>query len=67
MAAKDHPDYAEELERLEYTKEYMLRLLGETEREAAASRENIRQSMGDLEHLDSSLSYINILTNARFF
>ncbi|EMR06040.1 Helicase IV [Bhargavaea cecembensis DSE10] len=67
MAAKDHPDYAEELERLEYTKEYMQRLLGETEREAAASRENIRQSMGDLEHLDSSLSYINILTNARFF
>ncbi|WP_213423484.1 RNA polymerase recycling motor HelD [Bhargavaea massiliensis] len=67
MGANNHPDYAEELERLEYTKEYMQRLLGETEREAAASRENIRQSMGDLEHLDSSLSYINILTNARFF
>lgn len=67
MAASDHPDYAEELDRLEYTKEYMQRLLGETEREAAASRENIRRSMGDLEHLDSSLSYINILTNARFF
>jgi len=67
MGANNHPDYAEELERLEYTKEYMQRLLGETEREAAKSRENIRQSMGDLEHLDSSLSYINILTNARFF
>ncbi|KZE39855.1 DNA helicase [Bhargavaea cecembensis] len=67
MGANNHPDYSEEMERLEYTKEYMQRLLAETEREAAKSRENIRQSMGDLEHLDSSQSYINILTNARFF
>ncbi|WP_076758443.1 RNA polymerase recycling motor HelD [Edaphobacillus lindanitolerans] len=45
----------------------MEKLLGETEREAEISRENIRQSIGDVEHLDSSQSYINILTNARFF
>ncbi|WP_040229112.1 RNA polymerase recycling motor HelD [Bhargavaea cecembensis] len=67
MSAKDHPDYESEAERLDYTKEYMEKLLGETEREAEISRENIRQAIGDAEHLDSSQSYINILTNARFF
>ncbi|MET3575986.1 RNA polymerase recycling motor HelD [Bhargavaea ullalensis] len=67
MSAEDHPDYGMESERLAYTKEYMEKLLGETQREEEISRENIRQAIGNAEHLDSSQSYINVLTNARFF
>ncbi|MFC4410769.1 RNA polymerase recycling motor HelD [Chungangia koreensis] len=62
-----HPDFEFEIERLTYTKDYMQQLLEESRRDVKSSQENIRQSMADLDYLDSSLSYINILTNARFF
>lgn len=62
-----HPDFEFEFERLTYTKDYMQQLLEESRRDVKSSQENIRQSMADLDYLDSSLSYINILTNARFF
>ena len=62
-----HPDFEFELERLTYTKDYMQQLLEESRQDVKSSQENIRQAMADLDYLDSSLSYINILTNARFF
>ena len=62
-----HPDFEFEMERLEYTKQYMQKLLEESLRDVKSSQDQIRQSMADLDYLDSSLSYINILTNARFF
>jgi len=62
-----HPDFEFESERLDYTKHYMQKLLEESIRDVKSSQEQIRQSMADLDYLDSSLSYINILTNARFF
>ena len=45
----------------------MQQLLEESRRDVKSSQDEIRQSMADLDYLDSSLSYINILTNARFF
>lgn len=62
-----HPDFKEEEQHLAYTKYYMQKLLDESKRDVQAARENIRTSMADLDYLDSSLSYQNILTNARFF
>ncbi len=62
-----HPDFEFEYQRLDYTKQYMQQLLEESRRDVKSSQEEIRQSMADLDYLDSSLSYINILTNARFF
>lgn len=62
-----HPDFEFELKRLTYTKDYMQQLLEESRQDVKSSQENIRQAMADLDYLDSSLSYINILTNARFF
>ncbi|WP_040287406.1 RNA polymerase recycling motor HelD [Sporosarcina koreensis] len=62
-----HPDFEFEAERLEYTIHYMQRLLAESQRDVDASQEQIRHSMADLDYLDSSLSFINILTNTRFF
>lgn len=62
-----HPDFNTEQERLAYTKEYMQQILNESQRDLKSAQENIRKSMADLDYLDSSLSYLNILTNARFF
>ena len=65
--SQKHPDFEVELQRLDYTKHYMQQLLEESLRDVKSSQDQIRQSMADLDYLDSSLSYINILTNARFF
>ena len=62
-----HPDFNAEQERLAYTKNYMQQLLKESQRDIKSAQENIRKSMADLDYLDSSLSYLNILSNARFF
>lgn len=62
-----HPDFQTEVERLAYTQSYMQQILNESQRDLKSAQENIRKSMADLDYLDSSLSYLNILTNARFF
>ncbi|MBB4824430.1 DNA helicase-2/ATP-dependent DNA helicase PcrA [Sporosarcina luteola] len=62
-----HPDFDFELERLDYTKQYMQTLLEVSQRDVKSSQEQVRHAMADLDYLDSSLSYINILTNTRFF
>ncbi|MEG0259154.1 MAG: RNA polymerase recycling motor HelD [Lysinibacillus sp.] len=62
-----HPDFLEEQQRLTYTKTYMQQILNESQTDLKSAQDNIRKSMADLEYLDSSLSYLNILTNARFF
>lgn len=62
-----HPDFQAEVERLAYTQGYMQQILDESQRDLQSAQENIRKSMADLDYLDSSLSYLNILTNARFF
>ncbi|MBK3495494.1 ATP-binding domain-containing protein [Viridibacillus sp. YIM B01967] len=62
-----HPDFEQEAQRLAFTKHYMRQLLEESKRDVQSAQDSIRQSMADLEYLDSSLSYLNILTNARFF
>lgn len=64
---EQHPDFEFEYQRLDYTKHYMQQLLEESRRDVKSSQEEIRRSMADLDYLDSSLSYINILANARFF
>lgn len=66
MTAK-HSDFHAEQRRLAYTKDYMQQILDESQRDLTSAQDNIRKSMADLEYLDSSLSYLNILTNARFF
>ncbi|MFJ8104110.1 RNA polymerase recycling motor HelD [Lysinibacillus sp. NPDC096212] len=62
-----HPDFQAEVERLAYTKNYMQQILNESQRGLQSAQENIRKSMADLDYLDSSLGYNNILANARFF
>lgn len=62
----DHADYQKEVERLEFTKLYIKTILEASRENKQSFTENIKQAFVDLDYLDSSLSYINILTNAKF-
>ncbi|WP_010287228.1 RNA polymerase recycling motor HelD [Kurthia massiliensis] len=62
-----HPEFEQERQHLAYVKHYMQRLLEESKSDLETAQDNIRKSMADLEYLDSSSSYLNILTNTRFF
>lgn len=66
-ANQQHPEFQKEVERLEYTKNYMDEILHESQAGIKAAQEKIRQSMANVEYIDSSDSFINILTNSRFF
>ncbi|HWL11418.1 MAG TPA: UvrD-helicase domain-containing protein, partial [Ureibacillus sp.] len=61
------PEFQKEVERLAYTKQYMDELLVASQRDLKAVQDKIKESMANLEYIDSSDSYINILTNSRFF
>lgn len=62
-----HPEFEKEVDRLNYTKQYMEQILEASQRDLKAVQEKIKESMANLEYIDSSDSYINILTNSRFF
>lgn len=62
-----HPDFPKEVERLQYTKQYMDEILEASQRDIQAVQDKIKESMANLEYIDSSDSYINLLTNSRFF
>ena len=64
---EQHPDFQAEKQRLEETTNYMQQLLIRSQRDIEAARSNIRNASSNLEYLDSSDSFINILTNTRFF
>jgi len=66
MSVKKHPDYKAEVERLEYTKEYIKNTLDATEEYRRKYKENIKDAMIELDHLDSSQSYISIILNTKF-
>lgn len=66
MSIKKHPDYEQEVERLEYTKEYIEKTLDATEEYRRLYKENIKDAMVELDYLDSSQSYISIIINSKF-
>ncbi|WP_404328933.1 RNA polymerase recycling motor HelD [Mesobacillus maritimus] len=59
-------EFEYEENRLAYTKGYMEMVIMAAEQNQGEFQENMKQAMVDLDHLDSSLSYINILTNSKF-
>lgn len=66
MTLQDHSNYREEVERLEYTVDYIKNTIDATEKYKDMYKGNIKQAMIELDYLDSSLSYINILVNTQF-
>ena len=64
---QQHPDFQKEVTRLQTTTDYMGDILLSSQRNLQSAQDNIRSAMANLEYIDSSDSYLNILTNTRFF
>jgi DNA helicase II / ATP-dependent DNA helicase PcrA len=65
-SVRDHKDYQSEVERLEFTKEYIKTIVEISKGNKEYFVENMKQAFADLDPQDSSISYTNLLTNARF-
>ncbi|MEK5183774.1 RNA polymerase recycling motor HelD [Solibacillus sp. FSL W7-1324] len=60
-------DFKQEQQRLQETIHYMDRILNSSKKDIETAQENIRTAMANVEYLDSSDSFLNILMNTRFF
>jgi len=60
-----HPDYNYEVNRLKEVKQYINQFIETLKEKQKASKEQIKDAFVNLDHLDSSQSYITILVNAR--
>lgn len=66
MSISKQPDFQKEVERLTFTKNYIETIIIATETTKENYRDKISEAFQDMDWLDSSLSYSNILTNAQF-
>lgn len=66
MSDRKHPEFKLEKERLDFTRSYMKMTIKATEMQKDLSGRNIKEAMLDLDDLDSSQNYIDILINTRF-
>ncbi|MFD1737242.1 RNA polymerase recycling motor HelD [Bacillus salitolerans] len=66
MSIQNHPDFELEKERLTFTKNYIDTIIIASETSKEQYREKMTEAFQDLDWLDSSLSYTNVLTNAAF-
>ncbi|MEH7120337.1 RNA polymerase recycling motor HelD [Neobacillus vireti] len=67
VSARDHKDYQAEVERLEFTKEYIRNVLDISKENKEFAVENMKQSFAELNSKDSSsTSYTDLLANASF-
>ncbi|MGZ4161482.1 MAG: RNA polymerase recycling motor HelD, partial [Neobacillus sp.] len=66
VSVRDHKDYQAEVERLEFTKEYIRTVLDISKGNKEFFVKNMKQSFADLNYKDSSTSYTDLLANASF-
>ncbi|MFD2683012.1 RNA polymerase recycling motor HelD [Bacillus seohaeanensis] len=62
-----HPDFLTEKDRLEFTKRYIDVVIETSESSKEKFKDNMEKAFGDVDWLESSAAYIDILTNASFF
>ncbi|MEH7416832.1 RNA polymerase recycling motor HelD [Neobacillus drentensis] len=65
-SVREHKDYQAEVERLEFTKEYIKSVLEMSKGNKEQFVENLKEAFADLDTSDSSLSYMTLLTNAQY-
>ncbi|WP_144548502.1 RNA polymerase recycling motor HelD [Bacillus sp. X1(2014)] len=65
-SVREHKDYQEEVERLEFTKEFIKSVLEMSKGNKEQFVENLKEAFAELDTSDSSLSYMTLLTNAQF-
>ena len=66
VSALDHKDFQAEVERLEFTKEYIRTVLDISKENKEFAVESMKQSFAELNSKDSSTSYTDLLANANF-
>ncbi|MED1466993.1 RNA polymerase recycling motor HelD [Bacillus salipaludis] len=66
VSVRDHKDYQDEVERLEFTKEYIRTVLEISKGNKEFFVENMKQALAELDDKESSASYTDLLANARF-
>lgn len=66
VSVRDHKDYQKEVERLEFTKEYIRTVLEISKGNKEFFVENMKQAFAGLDSKESSGSYLDLLANARF-
>lgn len=66
MAVKNHPDYKDEAKRLQFTRQAINNTIELIDKNKQDFQKNIREAFENLDYLDSSQSYITILTNSKF-
>jgi DNA helicase II / ATP-dependent DNA helicase PcrA len=66
MPLREHPAYNEEKKRLAYTRRKIENYMDLIKKNKEVYKDNIREAFTVLDYLDSSQSYISILTNAKF-
>ncbi|MEH6994692.1 RNA polymerase recycling motor HelD [Neobacillus drentensis] len=65
-SVREHKDYQLEIERLEFTKEYIKSVLEQSKGNKEQFVENLKEAFADLDTSDSSLSYMTLLTNSQY-
>ncbi|WHZ05600.1 RNA polymerase recycling motor HelD [Neobacillus sp. YX16] len=65
-SVREHKDYQAEIERLEFTKEYIKSVLEQSKGNKEQFVGNLKEAFADLDTSDSSLSYMTLLTNAQY-
>ncbi|TWE08149.1 DNA helicase-2/ATP-dependent DNA helicase PcrA [Neobacillus bataviensis] len=65
-SVREHKDYQSEVERLEFTKEYIKSVLEMSKGNKEQIVENLKAAFAELDTSDSSLSYMTLLTNAQY-
>ncbi|MEH7384470.1 RNA polymerase recycling motor HelD [Bacillus sp. JJ1521] len=64
MTEEKHPELKVEAERLDFTKKYMDIVIQASESTEESFRENLKGALEGVDFKDSSLSYLNMLTNS---
>ncbi|KAB2329977.1 AAA family ATPase [Cytobacillus depressus] len=67
MSSQQHPDFQQEIQRLDFTKKYMEAVIKTAETSKDQFQENMKEAFQDVDWLESSLGYSSLLTNASFF
>lgn len=65
MSVREHPDYIEETNRLNSTKEYIENAILATNKNRELHKDEIKDAYINLDYLDSSQSYVSILVNTK--
>jgi DNA helicase-2/ATP-dependent DNA helicase PcrA len=66
MSKNNNPEFKKEENRLDYTIDYLKHVINSTDEYKKSFKDNIKDAFENLDYLDSSQSYINIIMNANF-